>query len=278
MSVAYYSRAATEEFWSEHWRGSSLGAALRVALASPLTDLIVAALPPPGARVLEAGCGLGQYVILLRERGYRATGADWSGESLRACRREAPGAPLSVMNLRQLGFRRAAFVAYLSLGVVEHDPEGPDAILGEAYRVLEPGGVLIVSVPYVNAVRSLAGPWIRYQNDRIRRAGGQFYQFTFSRGEIRAAIERNGFTLLRATPYDPARILRHAWSRMARAARVGARPRKGRGDDVRSTLGGAVRPLVRRSAALGAARRLLYTRLALFAFGHMILCVAVKRR
>lgn len=273
MSVAYYSRAATEEFWSEHWRGTSLGAALRVALASPLTELILHALPPSGVPVLEAGCGLGQYVVLLRTRGYRATGIDWSAEGLRTCRREAPTTPLSVMDLRSLGLRDGAFAAYISLGVVEHDPAGPDAILKEAWRVLAPGGALILSVPYVNAVRALAGPWIRRANDRIRRAGGEFYQFAFSAREIRRVVERHDFTMLSATPYDPGRILRQAWRRLRRSVRPGASADPSRRQDA---VSGDVSPP--RPAALGALRWLLYTRPALHAFGHMVLCVALKRR
>ena len=56
---------------------------LRIARESPLTDLIERNLPTTG-RVLEAGCGLGQYVLLLRERGRVAVGADWSLEVLPA--------------------------------------------------------------------------------------------------------------------------------------------------------------------------------------------------
>src|SRR5256886_15045183 len=78
-------------------------------------------------------------------------------EALAACRRVAP-APLGVMELRALAVRDGALAGYISLGVVEHDAGGPDAILAEACRVLAPGGVLLVSVPYVNGVRRPCGP------------------------------------------------------------------------------------------------------------------------
>ncbi|MBI1736458.1 MAG: hypothetical protein HYR51_14910, partial [Candidatus Rokubacteria bacterium] len=89
--IAYYSVAAEQEFWSEHWGGHSVDEMLAIARVSPLTDLILDALrAAPGPRVLEAGCGLGQYVLLLRERGWRAAGVDWSREALAACRAVAP--------------------------------------------------------------------------------------------------------------------------------------------------------------------------------------------
>src|SRR4030095_7470758 len=98
------------------------------------------------------------------------------------------------------------FDAYISLGVVEHDPEGPAAILREAHRVRRGGGTLVLSVPYVNAARRLGARWIRRRNRRLQEAGGQFYQFVLTRTEARAFIEDNGFRVLRATPYDPARL------------------------------------------------------------------------
>ncbi len=71
MPFAYYSRAATTQFWSEHWGGHSVEELLRVAQTSPLTSLLEQHLPRQGS-ILEAGCGLGQYVLLLRKRGYQA--------------------------------------------------------------------------------------------------------------------------------------------------------------------------------------------------------------
>ncbi len=261
--LAYYSVAAREEFWTEHWGGHSVAELLAIARRSPLTALLTAALPAEG-RVLEAGCGLGQYVLLLRERGFRVAGADWSLEALRACRRVAP-APLAAMELRALAVRDASLAAYVSLGVVEHDPDGPDAILAEARRVLAPGGLLLVSVPYVNGARRLAAPWIRRRNRAVARRGGAFYQYAFSRGELAAALARHGFGMGAAHPYDPARLLRRAVRRL--------RPAR----STRAQVDGARRAGAPAGGALAAAvRRLLYTEAALRFLGHMLLAVAHK--
>jgi SAM-dependent methyltransferase len=268
--LAYYARSATREFWTEHWGVQSPAALARSAERSPLTAMILQGMPPSGARVLEAGCGVGQYVVLLRERGYRAVGVDWGVDPLRAGRVWTPATPLSAMDLRELGFRASAFDAYLSLGVVEHDPDGPSAILREAHRVLRPDGILILSVPYVNGARRLGARWIRQRNQELRKSGGQFYQFVLTRREARAFIEENGFRVLRATPYDPAR-LPAAWLR--RLARM-VHPRGAVGP-APATQPAA--PPAERSAAGRALRRILYTRPGLAAFGHMILFVAVKR-
>src|SRR6185369_10074135 len=106
VPLAYYSVKATQDFWTEHWGGHSVDELLAVARRSPLTTLVTDALPRDGV-VLEAGCGLGQYVLLLRERGWRALGMDWSHAALVACRC-AGAAPLAVSELRHLPVRDGA--------------------------------------------------------------------------------------------------------------------------------------------------------------------------
>jgi SAM-dependent methyltransferase len=261
VPLAYYSVAAEQEFWTEHWGGQSVEALLAIARTSPLTDLITGSLPA-GGRVLEAGCGLGQYVLLLRERGWATVGVDWSQPALAACRRLAP-APLAAMELRALAVRDGTFAGYVSLGAVEHDPAGPDAILAEARRTLEPGGIAVVSVPYLNGVRRATAPWIRYRNRATQRSGGRFYQYAFSRHELVAALGRHGFAVRSLHPYDPARLLRR-W--LPAGARFAA-PGDGRGEQEARRISGL----------RGLARRALYTDPALRLLGHMLLAVAVKR-
>ena len=239
---------------------------LRIARESPLTELIERNLPATG-RVLEAGCGLGQYVLLLRERGRAALGADWSLDALRAGARA--GAPVSVMDLRALAVATGAVAAYLSLGVVEHDPDGPDAILREAARVVPPGGRLLLSVPYWNGVRRIGAPYLRRQAGLTRAAGGQFYQYAFTRRELGRRLAAHGFAVRAFHPYDPARILRKALRGLRGGARVtsSAVPASGR----------TPAPPADRRAWRRAARALLYSGPALRLFGHMLLAVAVRR-
>ena len=104
--LTYYSVAAHEDFWSEHWGGHTVDDLLAIAAVSPLTSLITEALPREGV-VLEAGCGLGQYVILLRQRGWRAAGVDGSVTALATARRTA-AVPLAASDLRALAIRSGA--------------------------------------------------------------------------------------------------------------------------------------------------------------------------
>ena len=265
MPLAYYSRSATEAFWSEHWGGHTVEGLLEIARTSPLTRLIEEHLPP-GRRLLEAGCGRGQYVLLFRERGRVAVGADWSFDAVKPAAQA--GAPLAVMDLRALAVRSRSVGAYLSLGVVEHDPAGPGGIVAEAARVLPPGGVLLLSVPYWNGLRRLFAPILRRQGRRALAVGGQFYQFAFTRREVRVFLESHGFAVRSFHPYDPGRVIRKV---LGAVVGLGGSPAK---NDARPGLG-ARGP--RQSGVRTLARRCLYTPPALRLLGHMILAVAVRR-
>jgi len=264
VRLAYYSATAHADFWTEHWGAHTVDELLAVARESPLTTLIVDALPPAGI-VLEAGCGLAQYVILLRERGWRAVGVDASVEALASGRRRAD-VPLAASDLRALAIRSGAVAAYVSLGVIEHDPAGPDAILAEARRVLAPQGMLIVSVPYVNGLRRIGAPWLRRRGRAVAAAGGAFYQYAFSRRELLAVLDRHGFAALAVRPYDPARILR----RVLPGRGTARRHRAGTG----SSGPAASRAVGRGQWIRGLARGALYTEPALRLLGHMLLVVA----
>jgi len=265
MPLAYYSRAATEDFWSEHWAGEDVNRLVESASGSPLTDLLEATLPGAGP-ILEAGCGLGPYVILLRARGRAVSGVDWSLEALRRCRAAAPSAPVAAMELGRLAVRDGVLAAYISLGVVEHDARGPAAIVAEAARVLARGGTLLLSVPYWNGSRRFFAAHLTREARRIRAAGGEFYQFAFSRGEVRAFLEAGGFRVRSFHPYDPARMWRKRFGRLA--GQLATAPASAPG------------PAGRGRARLGARatlRALLYSPVALRLFGHMILAVAIRR-
>ena len=270
MPLAYYSRAATQEFWSEHWGGEDVDRLVRIASASPLTALIEGALPPSG-RILEAGCGLGQYVILLRQRGRAVTGVDWSLDALGRCKRAVPSTPLAAMDLAGLAVKTGALAAYISLGVVEHDANGPGAVVAEAARVLAPGGRLLLSVPYWNGTRRLLTSWLAREGRRIRAAGGEFYQFAFTRREVRAFLEAHGFRVIACHPYDPARMWRKRFRRLA--AGLGAED-ESHSVSSNGTLGRT--PAAGRRAVKAALKKLLYGEVGLRLFGHMILAVAVK--
>jgi SAM-dependent methyltransferase len=266
MAIAYYVRRPEKGHWDELWEAQSLSNLLSVAQRDPLSAHLSNNLPGQGT-ILEGGCGLGQYVIYLHQRGYSIVGADYSPSALRIHRQTYPDSPLLSLDLRCMPFANDALQAHISIGVVEHLEEGPLEMLNEFYRTLVPGGTLLLSVPWVNGCRRMVRVLIQRQQNRLHAAGVPFYQYAFTRDEIRTFLERAGFQVCSFHPYSPARgmrevpFLEHLYRRttLDLAQRENTVPvGKGGVEEVQGL------------------RRFLYWRPVLWFFSHMILAVACK--
>jgi SAM-dependent methyltransferase len=110
-------------------------------------DAFFALVPGPGRATLEVGCGEGRVARDLVARGHRVTGLDASPTLLRAAAEADPGSRYVVGPAEELPFDDGAFdlvVAYNSLMDVEDMP----AAVGEAARVLAPGGRLCACITH----------------------------------------------------------------------------------------------------------------------------------
>lgn len=101
-----------------------------------------------GARVLDCGCGMGFYLMVMGNLwSLELVGLDDDPERLRRAEQHGIQAELVHGDAQQLPFPDASFDAVLMTEVLEHLPDDAQA-LSEAFRVLRPGGVLAVSVPH----------------------------------------------------------------------------------------------------------------------------------
>lgn len=108
---------------------------------------------PQGSYVLESGCGLARYVRYLTDRGWKCVGLEYREETVSAVRSVWPDLEIVQGDVAAAPFPDNSFDAVISLGVVEHFPEGPARALRDMFRVLKPGGVAVITVPCLNTVR-----------------------------------------------------------------------------------------------------------------------------
>lgn len=106
----------------------------------------------PVARVLDVGCGTGAMLGQLSKT-TQPVGLDVNPEALKMTKSRA-GFDLVQGSGSQLPFSANQFDAVVGLDVFEHIEDHEEAF-AEAFRVLKPGGYLILSVP---AFKSLWGP------------------------------------------------------------------------------------------------------------------------
>jgi 2-polyprenyl-3-methyl-5-hydroxy-6-metoxy-1,4-benzoquinol methylase len=104
----------------------------------------------PGVRVLDAGCGSGQFAIALAARGARVTGIDLSPEMIGRAREHAAASGATIDwrtgDVTRLAEPLAIYDAILARVLLQFVPDVP-AALREFRRVLRPGGRLLASVP-----------------------------------------------------------------------------------------------------------------------------------
>jgi SAM-dependent methyltransferase len=118
-------------------------------------------------RILDAGCGEGQYSRSLKALGARMVGIDGSDTMIRVARERDAGhdIPFDVADLMQpLAFPDQCFDAIISAGVLMSLP-ALDTFLAESLRVLKPGGVLAVSVNHP----AFSNPTMMMYHPRWRR-------------------------------------------------------------------------------------------------------------
>jgi SAM-dependent methyltransferase len=111
---------------------------------------------PPGALVLDAGCGPGRHALALAGMGYRVVGLDRAAVLLAAGRRAAGGAPWPLFvrgDYARLPFPDGSFDAVLNLGTaLGYRGEREDlAALREFRRVLARGGRLVLETAHRDA-------------------------------------------------------------------------------------------------------------------------------
>ena len=112
--------------------------------------------------VLDIGCGRGEFLHLLAERGVRAHGLDLNHEMAAACRADG----LDVRESDALGYLQSldddALGGLVALQVVEHlAPDYLIALLDEAFRVLRPGSPIVLETINVASWYAFFSSYVR---------------------------------------------------------------------------------------------------------------------
>lgn len=167
-------------------------------------DVLLAHLPRDRL-VVDAGCGTAKWPIYLSRAGYRCIGLEISGDACRAARRVDPAVHLVRADTRHAPLRSGCADAVLSLGVVEHDEAGPQEGLRELRRLLRPGGLLVLAVPFNNWFRRLVvnhlQTWVTWKRRRAGLGLG-FAEYRFTAREVRRHLDAAGFETIAAYPND----------------------------------------------------------------------------
>jgi len=195
--------AFVADYWTKVWRDSGgPTAAIGRVLRQEEFRIMQRYMPrlPAGARLLDGGCGLGEWTAHFTRQGYPTVGLDLSAETIAQLRTVFPDQEFHVGDIRATGFPDGSFDGYFSWGTFEHFEEGLDPCLREAWRVLKPGGFLFLTTPYDNLRHALAAAFDGGRRAAPKKHGARFYQWRLTRGEMRSYLANQGFEVLDLQP------------------------------------------------------------------------------
>jgi SAM-dependent methyltransferase len=141
------------------------------------------AFPGPG-KVLDFGCGAGEYLLQMRSRGWVCAGVEVNPAAIDVARSQ--GLDVRTTLSAEGGFPDATFDYVRAYHSLEHVVD-PAAVVLEMYRVLKPGGTLFLGVPTNDGMNAhLFGPYWWY-------LGAPVHPVTFSSRGLRELVRRSGF-------------------------------------------------------------------------------------
>jgi len=198
-----------------------------VAFARRFTERSLMSRCPPPARLLDIGCGAGEFIAVAQRSGYDTLGIDTSEAAVEICR--SKGLDARVGDLDSVSGR---FDVITMWDVLEHVAD-PTALLIRARESLNENGILLAKVPAFGSLSIRLSAAIPRLAGLLLGAPGHVQFFT------RASLE----TLARNAGF------------VVRFDRLGD-IRSRRGASLRHSLGGAVRSAIKRAS--GDANLLLF--------------------
>jgi len=177
-------------YYSYHQRGT--GAQPRISATGAFVERLRQILFPrgfrltPGDRILDVGCGDGQFLLPFLAAGLECHGIDINAGAIA----RAAGAGVYALrgSLEEAGYPDGFFAVVTAWQVLEHLP-APGAFLAEIRRILRPGGTLVLSVPNDASVarRVFGRHWVGYDVPR--------HCFAFSPATLRQYLVGAGFRI-----------------------------------------------------------------------------------
>lgn len=192
---------STREAWENIWDTASVERELeliQVTRAQATLNTYVPYLNKDGIH-LEAGSGLSAVILTLKKMGYNVIGLDYAEKALHTSHAYDASLSLVVGDVHALPHATNSLDSYLSFGVLEHFEHGMQPALKEAFRVLKPGGILILTIPYPNVVNRFVA-WRRKRQGITVLNDDDFYESTYSRDALCQNVTNVGFKLEQVVP------------------------------------------------------------------------------
>jgi SAM-dependent methyltransferase len=119
-------------------------------------------------RLLEVGCGHGDFLIEARDRGLEVTGVEFSPDAVNMARSKIGDVAIFCGEIDQVNLSAQSFDICVLSDVIEHT-RNPVSFLETIHRLLKPGGILFVATPSLDSwsARLLRQRWIEFKTEHL---------------------------------------------------------------------------------------------------------------
>lgn len=159
------------------------------------------------SKILDAGCGTGGTIKLLKKEGYRNIyGVDNSMHAIYFCKKR------SIKNIKyadidKLPYKKDFFDAVICLDVMYHKGVNPRKVASEIYRVLKKGGVFYSQEPAFN--------WLKSKHDLAIET-----ERRFTKQSLQKVVRGAGFYCIKSSYFNAFFLLPIALSRVKNKYKV----------------------------------------------------------
>jgi len=150
---------------------------------------------PKKAKILDIGCGPGNYTKYILEKGFLVEGIDLSKGMLQAAKKLVPKGTFKIMDMRKLKYPDQSFdglcVAYSLYHIASNQALG---VLKEFYRVLKPKGIAILMLQEGKGEGIIPEPF----NPKEK----MFFKY-YGKGEIKNLLQKARFEIIYEAEREP---------------------------------------------------------------------------
>jgi ubiquinone/menaquinone biosynthesis C-methylase UbiE len=214
-----------QAFWSLYGRfvWDAEQPSWRKAQIKRVVDTLASRQAHPGERVLDAGCGTGNYAVALAQAGFSVTGIDYAPGMLIKAQAKLTTALADLLSFQwmdldhRLDLADASFDHVINISVLQ-SAAAPNFTLRELWRVLRSGGtLLLLHVPRPQSQTAPMRHVIRYRVDHLQHksigkaalvaakvvAERSTVATYWTADELRAMLQINGFRTISLDPGPP---------------------------------------------------------------------------